>query len=93
MEHIAGIIVECHSGLKQAIQIIHRILLEANLMEKGEWKDYYRFTVVVAYACFTQNPFIVHGLLYPRLHDISLLFIRICCPSADNLLCPYQCRF
>ena len=60
MEHVAGIIVECPSGLKQADQIIHRILLEANLVEKEEWKDYYRFTVVVAYACFTQNPFIVH---------------------------------
>ena len=35
MEHVAGIIVECHSGLKQADQIIHRILLEANLVEKG----------------------------------------------------------
>ena len=80
MEHVAGIIVECPSGLKQADQIIHRILLEANLVEKEEWKDYDRFTVVVAYACFSQNPFIVHAILYPRLHDISLLFIRICCP-------------
>lgn len=35
MEHVAGIIVECHSGLKQAVQIILRILLEANLVEKG----------------------------------------------------------
>jgi len=35
MEHVAGIIVECHSGLKQAVQIIFRILLEANLVEKG----------------------------------------------------------
>ena len=35
MEHVAGIIVECPSGLKQADQIIHHILLEANLVEKG----------------------------------------------------------
>ena len=35
MEHVAGIIVECPSGLKQADQIIHHILFEANLVGKG----------------------------------------------------------